>query len=679
MIDQGPPHAVLSDRVHDLMARRRLVAAIFVTFEFDPDFFECQVLPVIIDVPLSHADSIRRVQLEDAMRRYAGRVAVYYDSNGLVRGTSGSAKLDFQRIQVRHRNGGVFHPKNLLLLVEPCEPDENGHHAQLLIVGAMSANLTRSGWWSNVEAAHFEEISVGSRTSLRDDLLTFLRALKERTPSEDSHDALELIERFLKNTEPTQNRSSNGELHPQFYGGSGGFLDFLDKAAGPWLQGACMEIISPYFDATETSMPLEALIERFSPKEVRLFLAKTRVGKAALSEALYDSLNGRDSIGWGRLPARLLKMGNADDVGSRFVHAKVYRFFTRKPKREICFIGSVNLTRPAHQVRGGNWESGLLVEVNPPNTEFWLELEHVRPPSFEPGESEDAANSGGSPLTLRFDWIEKVASVFWDDNRESPSLQLGDRGTMIGKIGRVRSRVWTTLPDEFGAAVEKMLSETSFIGVDDGSMATGLILVQEVGMAHKPSLLLTLSAIDILRYWSLLTAEQRGAFLEAQALAGSNFVVGEGSDLVTVSSVLKGEETFFDRMAGFFHAFSSLEADVRKQIVDGREGEACYRLFGKKYDSLGTLIDRVARSSDVSDDVDCYVLLQCARQLCRTLAKERPEFWTRHRKETEALEQSIDCILVVRARLVAKSSDTMPQFLDWFDEKFMKRAAAVTP
>ncbi len=114
-------------------------------------------MPVFLDIPLSHAVAIRLVQIEAALRDISGSIAVYFDSNGLVAGDAGSAKLDVKRIPVQHRTG-IFHPKNVFILVEAEEPDEVGHHARSLIVACMSANLTRSGWWENVECCHIEEL-----------------------------------------------------------------------------------------------------------------------------------------------------------------------------------------------------------------------------------------------------------------------------------------------------------------------------------------------------------------------------------------------------------------------------------------------------------------------------------------------------------------------------------------
>ncbi len=119
------PRAVLSEQFQERMQGKRLVSALFVTFQFDPGFFEQEVLPVFLDIPLSHAVAIRLVQIEAALRDISGSIAVYFDSNGLVAGDAGSAKLDVKRIPVQHRTG-IFHPKNVFILVEAEEPDEDG-------------------------------------------------------------------------------------------------------------------------------------------------------------------------------------------------------------------------------------------------------------------------------------------------------------------------------------------------------------------------------------------------------------------------------------------------------------------------------------------------------------------------------------------------------------------------
>jgi len=116
------PRAVLSEQFEEQLVGRCLLAAVFVTFRFDPEFFEQQVLPVFLDVSTSHAEAIRRVQLEDVLKAVRHRVAVYYDQNGLDADAK-PARLDVSRVPIVHRTG-IFHPKNVFALVEELVPDD---------------------------------------------------------------------------------------------------------------------------------------------------------------------------------------------------------------------------------------------------------------------------------------------------------------------------------------------------------------------------------------------------------------------------------------------------------------------------------------------------------------------------------------------------------------------------
>lgn len=137
------PRAVLSEQFQERMNGRRLRAAVFLTFQFDPGFFEQEVLPVFLDVPLSHAKPIRLVQLEDAVRKRP--VAVYYDSNGLQQGNE-SAKLDIRRVPLRHGTA-IFHAKNVFLLVEDEEENEEGDRPLTLAI-VVFASTTVGGSWA---------------------------------------------------------------------------------------------------------------------------------------------------------------------------------------------------------------------------------------------------------------------------------------------------------------------------------------------------------------------------------------------------------------------------------------------------------------------------------------------------------------------------------------------------
>lgn len=667
------PHAVLSEHLQERMKGRRLRSAVFLTYQFDPGFFEQEVLPVLLDIPLSHAKPIRLVQLEDGLRGLSGEIAVYYDANGLS-GESDSARLDVRRIPVQHRTG-IFHAKNILLLVESAEPDEEGHNAQTLIVASLSANLTRAGWWENVESCHIEEIDEGDSTRLKDEVKAVLESLRRRAPATTEHRAVKEILTFLRTVSARGKRSAGGHLYTHFFAGTESLIDFLDYTAGNLLRGAYLEIISPYFDDAISCKPLESLIARFQPKGIRIYLPRSAAGEGLCKPELYDAVRAIPAVEWGRMERDFLRLGPGDDAADRFVHAKIYRFFTPSPKREICFVGSANLTSSAYQA-GGNMESGFLVDFIPTRRpDFWLTAYNKRPVEFHVRtEDETSATSGGTHLNLRYHWDSSTAEAFWDASGNSPELGLEARAMDIGRIEPLGSRVWAELPVEITLRIRELLSETSLFKVYGDGSIPGYLLVQEEGMSHKPSLLMRLSAADILRYWSLLTVEQRSAFIDTHSPELA--LLGQGADLVTRVRIALGPDTLFDRFAGFFHAFGCLERAIRSALSENKEKEVNYRLFGRKYDSLSSLLDRVETDQESIDDVDRYVIVSCARQLCREIAREYPPYWKTHLADAEMLGRRIfESHSTIRKRLIEQDAGGMPSFLDWFDRWFLLRAS----
>ena len=190
-------------------------------------------------------------------------------------------------------------------------------------------------------------------------------------------------------------------------------------------------------------------------------------------------------------------------------------------------------------------------------------------------------------------------------------------------------------------------------------------------MWKKPPLLSQLSVRDILRYWSLLTIDQRNEFLQLRAAE----ILGEGvgSELVPRLHGSADRDTIFDRFAGTFHAFECVEKSVAKALEADNEKEALYRIFGTKHDSMGSLLRRVNEDTE-RDAVEKYVIVMCARQLCRELRRRWPELWARHAAAAGELEASLRIGDVLREELIAKQPDEMPPFLDWFDRWFLDKA-----
>jgi hypothetical protein len=680
------PHKVLSEAVADAVAGRRLVAAAFLTYEFDPGFFEQEILPVLLDLPRGPTRNLKLAMLEDVLARPERHIAVYYDRNGIRESDSGPARLDIRRIPV-HVRTGIFHPKNLFALVESARaPGSDEPPQQALIVVAGSANLTRSGWWRNVEVGHIEEILSGARTRLSEGLGQLIEWMLKQGPKDTDHTALKKIQKFLREVVPAEHRSLDGAARPHFFvkgvgapaKDEGGLslpplVAFLDETFGRRLEGMNLEVIAPYVDKAATSTALGSLIDRFAPSAVRVLLPRDDQGEAMLTPEMHAWLGSLAGAGWGKLPKDLLRIGKRENAGNRFVHAKVYRFFQRRPRREVLVVGSINLTWPAHQP-GGNVESALIIECVPDHElDFWLLPELSTPARFvDPKPPEDDAATGrGSPLVIRYHWRRGVAEVRWEAADASPKLTLSIQGVRIAQLDPLAARTWTLLSEIVAVELRDRLRATSFVVVEDGS-DRATVLVQEEGMAHKPSLVTDLAIEDILRYWAFLTPDQRADYLAEKLPA----VPGDdGEDLVTVVNQVTSPDRLFSRFAGIFHAFTRIEAEIVQALDDGRERDADYRLFGAKFDSLGPLLSRVQTETAV-DLIERYVITLCATQL-RDQVKQRFEtYWAEHADDARRLDDGLQKLGGLEHEIVTRNDADMGRFVTWFRRRFLRRQRA---
>jgi hypothetical protein len=436
--------------------------------------------------------------------------------------------------------------------------------------------------------------------------------------------------------------------------------------------------VSPYFDGTGNSPPLDALLAAFRPRETRVFLPRRPDGSADVAAALFDDVDQREDVFWSRLPGELLRRGKADEAATRTVHAKVYRFFQVHPKKEFLFVGSVNLTRAAHQ-GSGNLETGVFVELKPPRRPaFWLDALDRRPAQLQAPtivEDEVAATDGKTPLTLVFDWKAKSARAWWAARDESPTLQISALGVFACRLDPLPGRTWTALSDASAAALEKGLFSTSIVDVAAEGGEPVKLLVEEAGMYKKPSLVSLLSLADILKYWALLTTEQRNAFLEARLTELLDHE--QGRTLVERSRPSGAEDSVFDRFTGIFHSFDCLARRVRDALHEDNERDAVARLFGCRIDSLGGVLERALTDDPRHDAVDRYVVLLCARQMCSELRRQFPEFWATHRDDVADIERALKRVTELRAVLLQRGGADMDAFLDFFETWFLKRAAPV--
>lgn len=668
------PMHVLSQQIAEALGGRRVHRAVFTTFSFDPGFFELHVLPLLFDQPFAQPDKVRRLQLEDALLSTQG-VTVYYDQRALSSDAE-PAQLAYRRLDVS-RTIGYFHPKLILLLADEHQ-EEDGTQAepagrpQALLVAVMSANLTRAGWWENVECAHVEEIKdrdvEDQRHSFRRDLLSLIKRITAASPG-DRHEDLDAMHEFLLTRASKRTFSTvsvGGRFHSRLFCGQRGhslarfLVDLLAHR-----RDLNLEIVSPFFDRAGAG-PLVDLIDGVSPRETRVYLPTAADGAAQVSAKTYEAIAACESVRWANLPAEVVRRGRSESAAQlpRRVHAKVYRLW-RKGGPDLMLVGSPNLTTAGHsQSSAGNLEAAFLVDVTASGPQRWwldpLDRE-VERFAEDDGSEHDGLDDVGLPLSLQFDWATGRVS-YRVQQRAGEAIQIFDAsGRFLFTIDHARMGRWHDCGDEAASLMADVLRASSFVLAQVGQQRWRL-LVREEQAAHRPSRLVDLTPEEILHYWSLLTPAQRAYFLER--VGGSL----EGLPVTKHQSTGTGN-TLFDRFAGIYHAFGCLSRSVEKALQESRQAEAEARLFGARFDSLPALLQKAVDRDD-SDPIVTYVTFLCARQLRDTLTHRHRDFMRATRARSTALDSLLEHVPAIRARLPLDGPQS-DDFLRWYEEMFL--------
>lgn len=671
------PIAVLSDRLAEAVQGRRLRCAVFTTFNFDPGFFELQVLPLLFSQSFSQVDKVRLLQLEDALRG-VDYLAVYYDRGALSQDAE-PARLDYRRIDVR-RKTGVFHPKLAFLLVdEPKESDDDPSETyQSLVVACLSANLSRAGWWENVECAHIVEIQdrdrAPERVPYRRDLLAILRRIRACATDED-HRALDAVHAFLRervSAERYANASAGGRWHTRLFGGEGGhdlanWLEQCGLGRDEWN----LEVISPYFDAHGTA-PLKRLTETLKVRETRVHLPRDADGSALVKADAYSATAALDGVRWAELPEEMTcrsGRGTGERLTPRRVHAKVYRFW-RRGGGDVVLVGSINCTSPAHRHGGaGNLEAAFLVDISDHQVpkRWWLTPLECDAECFAetPPDEIDGLDQAPFGISIRYHWGERTLAVRLEKEVALPIEVMDISGRPLFTIEHADVERWFPCDENAATVVRKSLKSSSFVEVRRRD-AHWRVLVREEGMAHRPSILSELSPEEILAYWSLLSAEERAAFLERHAAFDQEI---EGIPATERESLGTGD-TLFDRYAGVYHAFGCLRRTLERALEDGHLEAVEMRLLGAKYDSLPELLRKTLERKD-GDPVVRYVTFLTAKQLRRSLDKRHRQFL----RDRKPLVREFDGLIaagIERRDELFPHDEEKTAFLEWFEPVFLK-------
>ena len=290
---------------------------------------------------------------------------------------------------------------------------------------------------------------------------------------------------------------------------------------GRTLRGWKLDVVSPYMDGPATSAPLRELSARLGVRlsDVRMAVPE-QSGLTTIPEELFDGLR-TDGATWGHLPASLRDRDESPTSPKRRAHAKVYRFY--RGTEEVLYVGSANLTRPGHAATG-NVEAGVLYHRRHDRPlRSWI-TQLAEPMAFvaEAVSEAESATEYTHPLILRYDWAtaRRELAGLWQSKDVQPELTVKSRGVSLFTVAAtsLTHDNWTPIDSADPDALERHLRSSSFLTVADPEGREGTVLVLEVDMAYRPSVLLDLTPAEILEYWALLSDEQRAEWLAKRAV-----------------------------------------------------------------------------------------------------------------------------------------------------------------
>ena len=233
--------SVISDQLSEKIDGRKVQAAIFTSYNFEPHFFEIDVIPYLLKdtIPYSNDERVKKYQVMEALRDSELEIEVFFDQPVFESADQSPAmEYLFHGINLLPF---AFHAKNSYLLVKD---EESGK--QDLLMAAGSNNLTRAGWWENIETQHWEEIDPDdSDRVFIEQLKGDLEWLKAHRNLKATDAAIEKITAFFDGCRLSESATS------VFYFGieQKNFFTFIEKSLSSLSKYSDwnLEIISPFF------------------------------------------------------------------------------------------------------------------------------------------------------------------------------------------------------------------------------------------------------------------------------------------------------------------------------------------------------------------------------------------------------------------------------------------------
>jgi HKD family nuclease len=670
-------NAVISDKLGELLdlggTGREVKAAVFTSYTFDPEFFELEIIPLLLasNIPFSSDSRVKQFQVRDALRQSELDLEVFYDVQIFRKEGQNSPSMEYLFHGV-HRGNDAFHAKLILLLVS-----DQDTGSDFLLAGAGSNNLTQSGWWDNIECQHWEIVKNGEASRaflnrLREDV-TYLQSEQKLQPRRGTS-ALEQIGDFLADC-----RASNQADPVAYYGVDSinnnlNFRKFLQQQARTlWhYNNWTLEIISPFF-AEDTKNREHEFFFDLGVQKIHLLLPMDQSNQAICQSEYFDHINHLEGIEWAEWEPKIKQQLGFVIPDFRRLHAKIYHFYNAK--QSWVFVGSVNFS---HKAMMDNIEAGYLVKLPSAGRllrpiEDYAKIECTPPAELFPGPVSEDDQHGIPHIFLGYDWIEKKL-VGSTERYDSYCISI------FTPEGHAAIKDWiiTDEPctyDENINALETLLKNGSLVKVGGYNAGTRepftshVVMLQQTGWSHKPNLeMQDLTSAQILAIYAGMSPERRQLLL-TNTLIRKLVVAKQAGEMTDLTDDFAADG-FFSEYAEIFHAFKRLKHRLANASDENNHHIVDYYLTGAGVDSLPTLIDRSTNDDSAETPVTTYLVLLCAKEifqekmfLKRPLIKQR---LNDVRKHIRSLKQSD------RIRLESDSAVSRNKFFKWFEGQFLK-------
>ena len=410
---------ILGEKLKEEINGRKIKAAVFHSFNFDPDFFENYLLPLFLpDIPFGD-NKIQNTILWKKYQNELPPVTVYCDFHAKAQK---GIHLDYtvRTVDIPKAKGikPCFHPKQTAVLLED--------NALLVFIG--SNNLTEAGWCSNLEGVNFFKFKSGEYfpRGFKDAIRNFNRGIRSEfyheKPYQNEHSPAEdLMESFFAKIGYTDevscallnSKDFRGHSNSSFFSS---FLDNLRIEQNEGIPFKKIEIVSPYYSGGL------ALFEELSGTtqcaDISCSIPFENTDYVALDEDLFNGVDGL-GIKWKGIK------GMNETKGYRFNHSKIYQFLGEN--KLFVLVGSINFTNMAWKgIRhGGNYESGILYTLPAEKFESVLVDYPMQNLSFSGAKSEENHlddREDAFILSFVIDWGNKELEII----NNLPEKQKGD-------------------------------------------------------------------------------------------------------------------------------------------------------------------------------------------------------------------------------------------------------------